>query len=80
MIVMWFSRQREYRADAGSARLLGGPQPMVGALRRLASMQGSDLPKSIAAFGINGGSSWAALFSSHPPLEERIRALLARGV
>ena len=80
MIVMWFSRQREYRADAGSARLLGGPQPMVGALRRLASMQGTDLPKSIAAFGINGSPSWMALFSSHPPVEERIRALLARGV
>ena len=79
MIVMWYSRQREYRADAGSARLLGSPNPMIGALKRLAGMQGTDLPKSIAAFGINGAPGWTALFSSHPPIEDRIRALQARG-
>jgi heat shock protein HtpX len=73
MIVMWFSRQREFRADAGSSRLLGGPRPMIGALQRLAQMQGVDLPKSISAFGINGGPG--SLFASHPPLEDRIRAL-----
>lgn len=76
IIVMWFSRQREYRADAGSARLLG-PNPMIRALQRLAGLQATDLPKSISAFGINGMPSWMGLFSSHPPIEDRIRALQA---
>jgi heat shock protein HtpX len=80
IIVMWFSRQREYRADAGSARLLGSPRPMIGALQRLAGLQGTDLPKSISAFGINGVPSWLGLFSSHPPIEDRIRALQGSGV
>jgi len=75
LIVMWFSRQREYRADAGSARLFGTPTPMIHALERLAGMQGSDLPKSMTAFGINGLPGWMA---SHPPIEERIRALQAQ--
>jgi heat shock protein HtpX len=78
VIVMWFSRQREFRADAGSARLLGTPQPMIGALMRLGSMQPGALPQSIATAGVNGTPGWAALFSSHPPIEERIAALQGR--
>jgi len=78
VIVMWFSRQREFRADAGSARLLGTPQPMIGALMRLGGMQPGALPQSIATAGVNGAPGWASLFSSHPPIEERIRALQAR--
>jgi len=78
IIVMWFSRQREFRADAGSARLLGTPQPMIGALRRLGGMQPGALPQSLAAAGVNGAPGWAALFSSHPPIEERIAALQGR--
>ena len=78
IIVMWFSRQREFRADAGSARLLGTPRPMIGALTRLGGMQPGALPRSIAAAGVNGAPGWAALFSSHPPIEQRIAALQAR--
>ena len=78
VIVMWFSRQREFRADAGSARLLGTPQPMIGALARLGGMQPGALPQSLAAAGVNGAQGWAALFSSHPPIEERIAALQER--
>jgi heat shock protein HtpX len=76
IIVAWFSRWREFRADAGSARLLSSSVPMQHALARLGQMQSDDLPKSMQAFGIaGGGSGWGALFSSHPPLEERIAAL-----
>jgi heat shock protein HtpX len=78
IIVMWFSRQREFRADSGSARLLGTPQPMIGALMRLGSMQPGALPQSIATAGVNGAPGWAAVFSSHPPIEERIAALQGR--
>jgi len=78
IIVMWFSRQREFRADAGSARLLGTPRPMIGALTRLGSMHPGALPQSIATAGVNGTPGWAALFSSHPPIEVRIAALQAR--
>ncbi len=78
IIVMWFSRRREFRADAGSARLLGTPQPMVQALTRLGGLQPGALPKSIAASGVSGAPGWAALFSSHPPIEERIAALQGR--
>jgi heat shock protein HtpX len=78
VIVMWFSRRREFRADAGSARLLGTPQPMIGALMRLGGMQPGALPQSIATAGVNGAPGWASLFSSHPPIEERIRALQVR--
>ena len=78
IIVMWFSRRREFRADAGSARLLGTPQPMIGALMRLGGMQPGALPQSLAAAGVNGAPGWAALFSSHPPIEERIAALQGR--
>jgi len=77
IIVMWFSRRREFRADAGSARLLGTPRPMIGALTRLGGLQPGALPQSIAAAGVNGARGWAALFSSHPPIEERIAALQA---
>ncbi|HYD97062.1 MAG TPA: protease HtpX [Noviherbaspirillum sp.] len=77
IIVAWFSRYREFRADAGSARLLGTPQPMVKALARLGGMEAPEsMPQNFRAFGINGGrSGFAALFSSHPPIEERIAAL-----
>ena len=73
MVVAWFSRQREFRADAGSAQLLGRKQPMVNALARLGGMTPGELPKSVAAMGIAGGIG--QLFSTHPPIEERIAAL-----
>lgn len=75
MIVMWFSRQREYRADRGAADLLGTPEPMIAALRRLGGMESTSLPQSIRALGINDRPGWMALFSSHPPIEQRIAAL-----
>src|SRR3979490_2624738 len=70
IIVFWFSRQREFRADAGSAQLLRPPRPMAGAPPALGSMQPGALPQSIATAGVNGSRGWAALFSSHPPIEE----------
>jgi len=73
IIVAWFSRQREFRADAGSAHLLGSGQPMIHALQRLGGMRAGELPKGLAAFGITGGLG--QLFASHPPIEERIAAL-----
>jgi heat shock protein HtpX len=73
IIVAWFSRQREFRADAGSAGLMGRKQPMVNALARLGGMVPGELPKSIQAFGITSGVG--KLFSTHPPIEERIAAL-----
>ena len=73
IIVAWFSRQREFRADAGAAQLMGRRQPMMNALARLGGMVPGELPKSIAAMGIAGGiGKW---FSTHPPIEERIAAL-----
>ena len=78
IIVAWFSRQREFRADAGAAQLLRSPLPMQNALRRLGNMHTEPLPQSMAASGIAGGQGWMALFSSHPPLEERIAALGGR--
>ncbi len=79
MIVAWFSRHREFRADAGSANLLGQPQTMMNALKRLGGLEPGELPKSIAAMGIAGKpSGLMALFSTHPPIEERIAALQAR--
>lgn len=75
MIVMWFSRYREFRADAGSARL-EGPNKMIAALERLKLTQQTTLPSQMAAFGINGGGDGIKrLFMSHPPLDERIAAL-----
>ena len=73
IIVAWFSRQREFRADAGSAQLMGRKQPMINALARLGGVQAGELPKSVAAMGIAGGIG--QLFSTHPPIEERIAAL-----
>jgi heat shock protein HtpX len=79
MIVAWFSRYREFRADAGSANLLGQPQTMMNALKRLGGLEPGELPKSVAAMGIAGKpSGLMALFSTHPPIEERIAALQAR--
>ena len=77
MIVCWFSRQREFRADAGGARL-AGRNKMIGALERLKAAQGmpSALPQQMLAFGIRGGRM-AQLFSTHPPLEVRIAVLKA---
>jgi heat shock protein HtpX len=73
IVVAWFSRQREFRADAGSAQLLGRRQPMINALARLGGMTPGELPKSVAAMGIAGGIG--QLFSTHPPIEERIAVL-----
>ncbi|PHV40053.1 protease HtpX [Janthinobacterium sp. BJB304] len=79
IIVAWFSRQREFRADAGSAKLLGSPTPMMHALARLGGVPPGELPQSMQALGISGGNGgWGALFATHPPIEERIAAL--RGV
>jgi heat shock protein HtpX len=75
MIVAWFSRHREFRADAGSAKLLGSPQPMVQALARLGGIEPTALPENLKAFGINDRPGFMALFSSHPPIEQRIAAL-----
>jgi heat shock protein HtpX len=79
IIVAWFSRQREFRADRGSADYLGTPQPMINALARLGGLEPGALPQSIKAMGINDRPGWMALFSTHPPMEQRIAALQARG-
>jgi heat shock protein HtpX len=77
VIVMWFSRQREFRADAGGAKLSGRPN-MISALERLKAGSQEPLPDQFRAFGISGnGKSWTRLFMSHPPLDERIEALRA---
>lgn len=80
MIVMWFSRQREFRADAGGAQLAGRNQ-MIAALERLRQRHPAPLPDKMAAFGIAGGGAAGLkrLFMSHPPLEERIAVLSQRG-
>ena len=75
IIVMWFSRQREFRADAGGARL-AGREKMIAALERLKiNHEQAVLPEKIAAFGISGGRAFAKMFMTHPPLDERITAL-----
>jgi heat shock protein HtpX len=79
IIVAWFSRQREFRADAGSARYLGTPQPMMHALARLGGLPPGELPKSLSGFGITDKGGIMSLFATHPPIEERIRALQAQG-
>jgi heat shock protein HtpX len=77
VIVMWFSRQREFRADAGGANLAGRLK-MISALERLKrNQEQAQLPEQIAAFGISGGKGLSKLFMTHPPLEERIEALRA---
>jgi heat shock protein HtpX len=74
IIVAWFSRQREYRADRGAAQIMGTPRPMIAALQRLNGIAHADLPKNLAASGIAGGGV-LALFSSHPSCDDRIAAL-----
>jgi heat shock protein HtpX len=75
MIVMWFSRYREFHADTGGANL-AGRQKMIAALERLKlNHEQAALPQAVAAFGISGGGSFSRLFMTHPPLEERIEAL-----
>jgi heat shock protein HtpX len=76
MIVMWFSRYREFRADAGGASL-AGRERMIGALKRLAASHElvDTRQQALATMKINGGRGWAALFSTHPPLADRIAAL-----
>ena len=77
VVVMWFSRQREFRADAGGANL-AGRQKMIAALERLKiNHEQASLPKEMAASGISGGGGMSRLFMTHPPLEERIAALRA---
>ena len=73
MVVAWFSRHREFRADAGAAQLMNRKQPMINALARLGGMHPADLPKSVSALGIAGGVG--QLFATHPPIEARIAAL-----
>lgn len=73
MVVAWFSRQREFRADAGAAALMGQKQPMINALARLGGLPAGELPKAVEAMGITG--SIGKLFATHPPIEERIAAL-----
>ncbi len=79
IVVAWFSRQREFRADRGAAQLMGQPNSMINALARLGGMhaEGAEMPKNLAAMGIAGGIG--KLFSTHPPMEERIAALRALG-
>jgi len=80
IIVMWFSRQREFRADRGGAKL-AGRQKMISALERLGRVHAEPLPDKMAAFGISGhvAGGLKRLFMTHPPLEERIAALKAEG-
>ncbi|CAM3734458.1 protease HtpX [Bordetella sputigena] len=75
IIVAWFSRQREYRADAGAAHLLSSRDPMIRALARLGGLEAGELPKTFEASGINGGGAISALFATHPPIQQRIAAL-----
>jgi heat shock protein HtpX len=79
IIVAWFSRQREFRADAGAANFLGTPRPMVAALRRLGGIEPGELPKAFQSSGISDKAGFMALFSTHPPIEARIAALETRG-
>jgi heat shock protein HtpX len=79
IIVAWFSRRREFRADAGSADLLATPRPMIKALARLGGVPHGDLPQAFEAHGIaESPSKFLGLFASHPPIAERIAALQAR--
>ncbi len=77
IIVAWFSRQREYRADAGSASLLASREPMLRALARLGNLESGELPKAFKASGISGNRAISAMFASHPPIQARIHALQA---
>ena len=76
LIVAWFSRQREFRADAGAAQLMGRKQPMIDALARLGGLDPGEMPKAMRSMGISAQpSGMLALFSSHPPLAQRIERL-----
>jgi heat shock protein HtpX len=75
MIVAWFSRQREFRADAGAADYMGQPNSMISALSRLGGLAPGKLPQNIQASGISDRPGFLALFSTHPPIEDRIAAL-----
>src|ERR671919_271499 len=76
MIVAWFSRQREFRADRGSAELMGTPRPMVAALARLGGVPAGEMPQAFEAHGIQQSQSrFMGLFASHPPIEARIATL-----
>ena len=77
IIVAWFSRQREFRADAASAHLMSNPRPMIAALRRLGGVHAGEMPQTLQAFGIAESNKFLNLFSSHPPIAERIAALEA---
>jgi len=77
IVVAWFSRQREFRADAGAAQLMGRRMPMINALHRLGGMQPGAMPQGMQALGIAGGIG--KLFSTHPPIEERVAALQNAG-
>ena len=80
MIVAWFSRQREFRADRGSAQLMGTPRPMINALARLGGVPAGEMPQAFEAHGINQSRSrFLGLLANHPPIEQRIAALQARG-
>ncbi len=79
IVVAWFSRQREFRADAGAAHFMGTPRPMVSALRRLGGLEPGELPKAFQSSGISDKPGFMALFSTHPPIEERIAALESKG-
>ncbi len=74
IVVAWFSRHREFRADAGAAQLMGRKQPMINALARLGGLDPGELPKAVKTFGISSRGV-GALLSTHPPIEERIKAL-----
>jgi heat shock protein HtpX len=77
LVVAWFSRHREFRADRGSAQYLGDSRPMINALARLGGLEPGALPESVKAMGISDRPAWMALFSTHPPVESRIAALQA---
>jgi heat shock protein HtpX len=77
IVVAWFSRRREFRADAGAVALMGSNRPMINALARLGGMEPGQLPQAVQAMGISGRGGMMALFSSHPPIEQRIAALQA---
>lgn len=79
LVVMWFSRKREYAADAGSAKLLGTPSAMIAALRRLGNLQPGTLPDSLRAMGITEGKK-TSIWSTHPSIEDRIEALRNLGM
>ncbi|MCZ7565505.1 MAG: protease HtpX [Burkholderiales bacterium] len=79
LIVAWFSRQREFRADRGSVEYLGSSRPMINALARLGGAEPGALPESMRAMGIADRPGWMGLFASHPPIERRIAALQALG-